>query len=298
MRAGFDRVLPVTDNQNWDAAEGLLINRRGVFGLAAGLPALWHAPAKAGAKFPAAGRGTMHSADADGLFANSYLFAGEQSSILIDAQLTAADANTIVSLTKATGKPLESIFITHSHPDHYLGLEVIGPAFPQAIVYSAERTLREIAATARYWPDFDNALAPVTAGPSAFSGIDFECLVLPDAESIAPLVVYLPQSRTLIAGDHCLNQQHLWLAEGRIEAWLENLERLAARWTIETILPGHGDPGGMEVLEATRDYLIRFQQAVRSGKSVDAAKAYILETFPNLRFETALDVSLPAYLKT
>lgn len=280
-----------------NAASGLLVNRRGVLGLVTGALAQWREPALADTELPAQASMMVHSADADGFYANSYLFEGNNSWVLIDAQLTSADANRIVDLVKASGKPLESIIITHIHPDHYFGLETIGSAFPRAIIYSAEPSIREIAATALYWPEFKNPLVPIAAGPCTFSGINFECLVMPDAESIAPLVLYLPEERTLIAGDHCLHNQHLWLAEGRLDAWLENLRTLRDRWPVETILPGHGSLGGIEILEATQNYLYRFREAVRSGNSIADVKKSLLDAQPELRFETALDVSLSAFLR-
>jgi len=45
--------------------------------------------------------------------------------MLVDAQFTLANAHRLVAEIIETGLDLKRIFITHLHPDHFLGLEVI-----------------------------------------------------------------------------------------------------------------------------------------------------------------------------
>jgi glyoxylase-like metal-dependent hydrolase (beta-lactamase superfamily II) len=52
--------------------------------------------------------------------------------VLIDAAFTRADAQRIVDTIRASGKNLTTVYITHDHPDHYFGLEVIRQAFSRA----------------------------------------------------------------------------------------------------------------------------------------------------------------------
>ena len=59
---------------------------------------------------------------------NSHLISGATDAILVDAQLFRADADQVVAMVKASGKKLTTIFITHAHPDHYAGLDVIATA--------------------------------------------------------------------------------------------------------------------------------------------------------------------------
>ncbi len=237
-----------------------------------------------------------HAATASGLFVNSYLYVGDYSSFLIDAQLTKSEASTVADIVRTTAKPLESIIITHPHPDHYSGLEVLGPAFPNAVIYSAPRSIDTIRSTARHWPNFNNEMEHLDSGKFVFSDVSVEVALMPDAESIAPLVVYVPSRQQLVAGDHALIDQHLWLAEGRAEAWLENLRVIRNDWKIGTVLPGHGHIGSTEVLDQTEAYIRNFLDVVGSGVSVPAARREMIRRFPKWRFEAALDTSLVAYL--
>ena len=118
---------------------------------------------------------------------------------------------------------------------------------------------------------------------------------MPDSESVAPLILYLPEKKLLIAGDHALQDQHLWLAEGRSNAWLNNIRTILGRWSIDQVLPGHGTPGGSEILEDTFKYIENFHDAIKLSINPIVAKRRILDIYPNHRFTAALDVSLPVY---
>lgn len=169
----------------------------------------------------------QHAAALPGFYSNTYLIEGPQSCTLIDAHLNIDEARDLAALVGTIRKPVTSIVITHPHPDHYLGLEYLGPLFPRAVIRSSEPSLNFIRTAAADWRNFTNPMRPLRSGPISLAGTTFECLVMPDAESVAPIVLFEPQSRTLVTGDHVLNSQHLWLVEGRLTAWRRNLERLA-----------------------------------------------------------------------
>ena len=44
--------------------------------------------------------------------------------MLVDAQLTKTNAERVLQEIKDTDKPLSTMYITHEHADHFLGLEV------------------------------------------------------------------------------------------------------------------------------------------------------------------------------
>ncbi|MEM7070118.1 MAG: MBL fold metallo-hydrolase [Pseudomonadota bacterium] len=238
----------------------------------------------------------VHSSNRAGFYVNSYLIYGESTATLIDAQLTELEAKKVIRKIKTDGKTLNNIVITHSHPDHYEGLQWIGRAFPKATIHSAAKSIEVISNTTRYWNGFENKLEPISSGKHIFSGTQTEILNMPDAESIAPLVLYLPQDRTLVTGDHVLADQHLWLAEQRDQQWLDNLDTLEKRWPIEMILPGHGNPGSLELFTHTRNYIRDFQNTVRTETNKAKAIERMREFYPQHRFPLALETSMVAYL--
>ncbi|WP_299508498.1 MBL fold metallo-hydrolase [uncultured Roseobacter sp.] len=79
--------------------------------------------------FAAIGSSQVFTSDANSALVDSTVLMGEESAVLIDAQFTVPAATQLAGITEATGRRLETIFITHGHPDHYLGLEVFANRF-------------------------------------------------------------------------------------------------------------------------------------------------------------------------
>jgi len=143
----------------------------------------------------------MHTSDESGLFANSYILSGKESLTLFDAQLGQGEAEQLIELIRQFDKPLETIVISHSHPDHYLGLEWIGPAFPNARIMSAEASIEIMMQTFSFWENFSNPVDVIGNTKISLSGHEMECMVLPDAESVSPLVLYMHQTLKLLCPD-------------------------------------------------------------------------------------------------
>ena len=72
--------------------------------------------------------------DEDGFEVASVIVTGEKAAILIDAQWTLSNAHRLIAEILDTGKSLETIYLTHAHPDHYFGAGVVAEAFPKAKV--------------------------------------------------------------------------------------------------------------------------------------------------------------------
>jgi len=98
----------------------------------------------------------------------------------------------------------------------------------------------------------------------------------------------------LIAGDHVLNGQHHWLAEGRGQAWRTNLSDIKRHWTIDRVLPGHGPMGGPEIIDVTDGYIARFLKLQDSDADPEQAQRAMLEAYPDYVFVEALDTSISA----
>lgn len=60
---------------------------------------------------------------------SSEIISGKHEVALIDAQFQRDDAEELVKKIKATGKKLTTVYISHSDPDFYFGLDVIKAAF-------------------------------------------------------------------------------------------------------------------------------------------------------------------------
>src|SRR3982751_6503612 len=73
---------------------------------------------------------------------NAYLFSDARSIILVDCLRNSKEASALADVIKSHGKPLTHILITHGHPDHYLGLNVMKAQFPDAKVVVAKQEIK------------------------------------------------------------------------------------------------------------------------------------------------------------
>lgn len=99
-------------------------------------------------------------------------------------------------------------------------------------------------------------------------------------------------------GDVVLHGMHAYVSDAHTTAWLANLDRLAQVLRgVDTLYPGHGEPGGRELLTWQRDYLKAYRAAVAdrgppplSAEKKQALEAHMLKYLPSekLRFLIAL----------
>jgi glyoxylase-like metal-dependent hydrolase (beta-lactamase superfamily II) len=251
----------------------------------------------------------VFTSDAAGFHATSTVVQGEKDMVLIDAQFTLSAAHRLTAQLIESGKNLTTVFVTHAHPDHYFGLEVILRQFPRAKVV----TTKEIAAQMRelgpkklaaWKPMYGSNLtsAPLnaevlTANRIMLEGRELRVIEMKGAEIEHTAVVYIPTEKTVIAGDLVYNGVHPWLAETdvtRRRQWLKHLDSIVALEPVK-IIGGHQTPGvGMttEAVEATRAYIQAFDQVVSATKNAEQAKAQMLTRYPDLALPVILDFSI------
>jgi glyoxylase-like metal-dependent hydrolase (beta-lactamase superfamily II) len=232
------------------------------------------------------------------LYADMTLVKGEHRAVLIDAPFTRADAHRVVAAVLESGKNLETIFVTHDHPDHFFSLEVITDAFPDARVIADPQVVddiwKSIPLKLKRWGPMLGPNGPRhPIAPAALEGRSFE-LEGHVLEVIGPLqgdhvhstAVWIQDAKTLAAGDLLFNEMHLWLGEslqpGRM-AWARSVETLATLGATR-VVAGHKKPGlpdDASSIDYTRRYLAAFEQAVRTSKSSAELRSRIQTGFPN-----------------
>jgi glyoxylase-like metal-dependent hydrolase (beta-lactamase superfamily II) len=241
-----------------------------------------------------------------GFLVNSHLILGQKKAVLIDAQFTNSDAQMVVDAIKKSGKELETIFITHGHPDHYFGLSVISKAFPKAKVIATADVLEDMKSTAEgkfgYWKPIyktnltDKVIFPVVSNQKFIDleGENIEISSVVGAESHAQNTLFVKSANALIAGDLLYSQVHLWLAEGRSSAWKVTLEKLMLQTTAATkVYPGHGAAGGQELIEQNIGYIKAFEESLKLPNAADA-KVQMKAKYPNYALPVILDIAVDA----
>jgi glyoxylase-like metal-dependent hydrolase (beta-lactamase superfamily II) len=70
----------------------------------------------------------------DGFLVNTHMVEGEAALVIFDGQLLNAYAAEVAAYASRLGKPVEQIIVSHGHPDHWAGLEVLAARFPTASI--------------------------------------------------------------------------------------------------------------------------------------------------------------------
>jgi glyoxylase-like metal-dependent hydrolase (beta-lactamase superfamily II) len=250
------------------------------------------------------------SASESGAWSNSYLISDGEDALLFDVFQLRSDARKLADSVEASGKTLGSVWISHAHPDHFLGLEVIVDRFPGVEVLTTPNVLQDLQADGPWMFDLMREKlggeaaerlvepAPVAGGSLRLGANTLEIVEFGAGECKHHACLHLADRNAFVAADLIYNGAHLYLQEHNLEGWLARLdefERFATQSGIQTIFPGHGPAGGLALIEATREYLRAFASAVQTGNA-DTAGETILSRFPDHRVRQFLTVfSLPAY---
>ena len=70
------------------------------------------------------------------------LISGERDAVLVDALLTVEQTQALVEWVAASGKNLTTIYITHGHGDHFLGIGALLDRFPNAKAVATPKVLK------------------------------------------------------------------------------------------------------------------------------------------------------------
>ncbi len=232
------------------------------------------------------------------MFANMVLIKGANDAVLVDTPFARSDAHRVVAEILDSGKNLTTIFITHDHPDHFFGLDVVTDAFPNAKVVAhatvAKDIERSIPIKLARWSPMLGVNAPlrgVVPQPLKTDEIHLEGNVLKvlgpwqgDHARIA--AVWHEASGTFIAADLMFNGVYPWLGEhleAEYDGWLAALDKIEALRPTR-IIAGHTKPGLPDdsfSVPWTRSYIIAFRQAAKESKTSAELAAKMHARYPS-----------------
>ena len=94
-------------------------------------------------------------------------------------------------------------------------------------------------------------------------------------ETVHATAFYLPAQKALIAGDAVYAQaQHYMSDVGDPDTWIHALEKIRTLGPIETLFPGHGPVGGVELIDASIQWMRDYKEVAKPGvRFTDIAKA-------------------------
>ncbi|MBV8148849.1 MAG: MBL fold metallo-hydrolase [Candidatus Eremiobacteraeota bacterium] len=245
-----------------------------------------------------------------GAWSNSYLIAGASAAVLFDVVMLRSDAERLADAIERSGKKLETALVSHAHPDHFLALDVIAGRFPKTRLASTADVVADIRADGpwmmrivqqKFGADAATRLVvPESLSEPALRLEDqkLEIVEFGEGESKHIVCLHVPSLRALFCADLLYNNTHAYLQERHLESWLARLDELESfieSHDISIIYPGHGKPGGAELVEHTRQYLRDFSDAIRLGEAASAQQS-MLAKYPEYHAKQFLTAfSIPAY---
>ena len=251
------------------------------------------------------------TASPEGFLVNATLITGARDAVLIDAAFTRADARRIVEAVRASGKHLTTVYVTHDHPDHYFGLEVIKQAFPTArfvalpgAVAGIERTWQS--KVAQWKPLYGDSITSTPVIPTALAGNSIS-LEGEKLEIVGPVqgddavnsFVWIPSLKAVVTGDIVYSGVYVWTAETDTAArrrWAATLDRVAALHPA-VVVPGHQQSalGTTPASVAfTKEYLAAFDQALASASTPEDLQARVKARYPSLALDIILKIGAEA----
>jgi glyoxylase-like metal-dependent hydrolase (beta-lactamase superfamily II) len=221
--------------------------------------------------------------------------------IVVDANFPDGARATMADVKRVSSKPVKYVFDTHHHGDHAYGNAVWTEAGATTLAYRgvAEEMKRyeparwQLAATQRK-DVADMHSASVEPPKQTF---DQNLFVLEDgarkvefhffgwAHTRGDGFVYLPHEQILCTGDAVANGPYNYTADANIGNW-PNVVAAAQKLQVKTVLPGHGVPGGPEVLAGQAQFMVELHKAVKSAvdrgaKPEDLAKLQLPASVKN-----------------
>ncbi|MCL1034148.1 MBL fold metallo-hydrolase [Elizabethkingia anophelis] len=237
----------------------------------------------------------------------SVIVSGKTDAVLIDAQFTLADAETVAQKIKTSGKNLKAIYISHNDPDFYFGLEVFKRHFPGVTAYATPKVVEAIAQTAQKKLDVWGGQlgAAVTSNvvlPQVLKGnsieLEGEKLEITGLEDFPTRTfVYIPSAKAVVGGINVFgNSFNLWMADAQTpEArsnWIKVLDKIIALKP-SIVIPAHGkltDATDLTSVKHTKDYILFYEEALKTNSTSEELIKAIKAKYPALTFETALQI--------
>jgi glyoxylase-like metal-dependent hydrolase (beta-lactamase superfamily II) len=243
---------------------------------------------------------------------NSFIIYDSVGSLIVDSTRSSKDALRVAKLARAHGTDPAIIFITHGHPDHFLGMGALKQQFPDAKILVASQGIKddilEFAemATKNRWIEDEPLMKPKSVKNPR--GFDYQqeiqvmsgnTLGLPGGERLEVFSQFLPTEsahettlfskdlNALFASDLAYNGVHLWLGNGvnrkAMRNWQSELQKIYDQYSLVKIkiYPGHGMATDVTVFKTDLNYISAIRDAVVSSKTEAEAKVIMIEKYPH-----------------
>lgn len=222
--------------------------------------------------------------------------------ILIDGQFFAQYGKEFRAYADDLKKPITRFYISHDHPDHYLGM---GDAFSDVPVYALEAIKASLEKNAgREIEEKQNAMGPLIAKrlvlpthiadtkQEVIDGVRFVFERVDNTESAEALVIKVPEVKVAIIQDILYNNTHAFVT-GSLDGWKSALRELRDDPDYDLFLPGHGKPSGKADIDNALGYLDKVEAIKSYAKDEEEYKNEVLRFYPNYAGAKLIDIYMP-----
>jgi len=204
----------------------------------------------------------------------------EEGVVVVDALGSPALARELIArIRRITPQPIRYLIVTHFHADHIYGLQefkavgatILGHPAGRQYLNSETAQLRLQASRQELAPWIDENTRLLAADrwldqPQTtlrLGSVDFRIRHVGPAHTAEDLVVHLPQSGVLFAGDLVFRGRIPFVGQADSRQWIDALGQLIALQP-RFIVPGHGPVSSEPVadLQLTRDYLVHLRKSM------------------------------------
>ena len=220
--------------------------------------------------------------------------------VLVDAQFLVPYARAFRDYADGLGKPIDRLYVSHRHPDHWFGL---GAAFSDVSTYALAETMSFIKehgedSLSDHWklgnlvPD--RVVVPeqvVSPGDETIDGVRYVFDLVTDTETDFHLTIKLPDLGVYFTQDLVYSGTHLYLSKD-MGHWIQVLQEMLLE-DYEMFLPGHGLPADKNEIARNIEYLLAARQAIGDGLTGDAFKSFLLQRYPERKCPGIFDIYLP-----
>ncbi|MFJ2690180.1 MBL fold metallo-hydrolase [Pseudomonas sp. NPDC087336] len=229
--------------------------------------------------------------------ANSGFIVAVSSVILIDAQMFTPSAKKVLeAIAKITSKPVRTIILTHSDPDHVNAL----PAYPRGLDIIAQENVgpemqealdNPLKNTTSTPPELKNYLPTKTVKNDetmVVDGVTLQLMHLGPAHTDSDLIIYLPQQSVVFAGDILTPDFSAYPGihldkHGSSLGWIRTMQALIAL-DAQVYVSGHGEPLSRADLQARLEVAVQrrteIERLVAQHKTLEEVKAALNDPPP------------------
>jgi len=214
--------------------------------------------------------------------------------IVVDANFPSGARGAMADAKRLSSKPVKYVFDTHHHGDHLYGNVVWTQAGATTLAFQGVadelkryeparwqgtvKQRKDVAELNRDAPEppKQDLKEPLFVLNDGSRKVEFRHFGW--AHTRGDGFVYLPKEQVLCTGDAVVNGPHNFTGDGNIANW-PSVIQAAAKLKVKSVLPGHGVPGGPELLAGQAQFMTELYKAAKTaadqGKSVEELESSV-----------------------